>query len=644
MLEVLFWLFIFLAGAFIGPAIRRLLPDPARTSLKKGFEQINGFYHGNFAGEAPIQGIFLASLVLILAAALIWFGTDESSRNMFLFTGGVLVLGMICGPGVRKLLPGISRKWLDAVYTWLSKFWAGRTEAPEIKAGDLIGLAALAATAIAIFYGVRDASLQATKESLTSETRQLREQVATQLEQIGQQGERIQTLETRQTVPQLIRPGADANLIGHHVDLAWEYRGHTSFVNYLVQFMRLPTAVNAANTDPRCQDVQTGTLLKLYPATDPGGRRSRLPYEIGKELCPGTYYWRVLPVGFTNTSPSDLQARLSDWSAFASFTVYSTIKERIFENSEVLVGTNFVQDTQFSRRGFNGRAEGYDIDLITLIVEGCLDPGKKIPNNDKAPSYTTPIYNHDRCSSAVTTYLQHCENDQNQITVEEMLNGVKKLNARIVPITDFGDWAGRLQKKEIDMFIGTATKAEAREQGDIRFSAGYFSYRTMVVVKANDPCDKIACLVGSSIRIGVIQGTTNHKLAELLKEETKDRMEIVPFPSFPALENALDDGDVRAIIIDSILTEPMIAAGDFRDLPGIEKEKAWTRYMNEYIHGEDKEEFGVAIALDSDDRGHKSEDTLLGQFDKALQSKEIDEFKACLSRRFLEKRPASTQN
>lgn len=618
--DVLLYLLIFLGGGFVGPGIRRLLPQPVQSFFDRSFQQISKLFTEVQVGK-PTEGVILLVCVLASAIGLALIGRDEAQRSSFLFVTAVFILGMVCGPAIRKLLPTFSKKWLDAVYLWLSRFWQGRAETSEVKAGDLIGLAALAATAIAIFYGVRDASLQASKESLTSETRQLREQIVTHLERIRQQDERIRILAAEQKVPQLTRPGPDANLIGRHVDLAWEYKDHSRFVNYLVQYMQLS---GGSSDVPGCGSVKAGQL-STYPATDPAGQRSRLPNVTSLELCPGTYYWRVLPVGFTTTSPSNFEAKLSDWSAFESFTVDSSIKQRIRRTGRIRVGTNFLQDTQFSRRGENGIPEGYDIDLITVIVEGCLALDEGATNTKRGP----PVFNLDQCNKAVDAWVQ------NPTQAKDILKEVGKIKVDFVPITTFGGWPESLQKKEIDMFIGTATKAQAREQGDIRFSDGYYDFRTEVVVKANDPCNDVDCLVKIKSRVGVIQDTTNYKLAELLKEGTKDRVEVVPFLSFPALENALDEGDIRAMIIDSILADPMISDCDFRELPGLEKAHfAWQRYR-EYIGSQGHEKFGIAVALDSDDRGRRSDDTLLGELNKALGSRPIGRLKRMLENHFL---------
>lgn len=549
-----------------------------------------------------------------------------------------LILSSIASKRIRGRLPLPLRRWSQRISDWMWGIITSTAEAGPVRVGDVLVLAGLIYTLLTIFSQLKETNLQASKENLEVESRRLNEVVATQEQDIRDLSLRLRNLQAGQTVPQLKRPDPDANIIGSHVDLQWDYRDHNPNTKYVVEIVRISDSSQHSAAESECA-FQIGVPCRIV-ALDPVGERSRLPLEIEKPLQPGSYYWRVIPGELRSPSVdvSQLASELDkngEWSAFGNFTMYPTLKDRILRNRSILVGTNFVQDTGFSRRGRNGAPEGYDIDLVSTIVQGCLDG-----NTQGGVSYNKP-----RCDASVLSFLgsrpqyRACTGSSpylkpilfNAAAVQQQDPPLPlHLKADIVPVAEWKDWLGMLQRKEIDLFIGQATRAQGRERGDVKFTNGYFTDATEMLVKETWNCDDLTCFAKRKVKVGVIAETTNHWLANLLvKEENfKSRMQVVTVDSFPALESAMDHGDVDAIIIDHSLGSQLML--DHKSVKGLEDDPAFKTYLHDesYI-GFGKEEFAIAVASDTRNEKRGGVD-LLGQIQHALDSDAIKGFIQCV--------------
>jgi ABC-type amino acid transport substrate-binding protein len=559
----------------------------------------------------------------------------------------VFILSSLISLRVRLLLPDRLRRWSNRTALWVRGLFVSRAEAGPVTLGDVLVLAGFAATLVTVFYQFQEARLQTAKESLEMDSRRLHELVANQEAQIREQSQKIRNLEAGQKIPQLKRPEPDTNIIARHVDFEWDYAGHNPNTKYVVEMIRLADSIRFPQGQSECT-FDPGQPCR-FPATDPAGHRSRLPLELHGRLKSGTYYWRVVPGDLRDPqlndvvpgahSPAQLPRqepdlnRIGDWSDFGSFTVYPSIKQRIIKTNAVHVGTNFLQDTWFSRRGLGGEPEGHDIDLIRLIVQGCMRKDEQ-----KGAKYDAAS-----CKLAVADFVktrrefQKCPARLPELRAVVAQAGtstpeqhIESLRAEIVPVADWDDWLGMLRRKEIDVFIGQATRAEFREDAEVKFTKGYYPDKTVVMVKRTESCPDLKCLTKKKIKLGVIKNTTNHKLAELLTLEPPlhNKIEVVPEDTFPILESAIDHDEVRAILIDGSLGTQLL--DDLKVIEGVETYDAYQTYLSDpnYI-GFGKEEFGIAVAMDVKAENDEGVD-LRSEIDKALQDKPILDFISCI--------------
>jgi hypothetical protein len=182
------------------------------------------------------------------------------------------------------------------------------------------------------------------------------------------------------------------------------------------------------------------------------------------------------------------------------------------------------------------------------------------------------------------------------------------------------DWKDKLQSKDIDLYIGTLTKAVAREEGaddaqtsqwhhaGMKFSTGYLQYSSQLLVDSTDACANIKCLADQLARIGALEGSTNLKLANtLIQTSGLGTLKVVAFQSPADIESAHEKGEIRAVLIDNVL-KPEMGLEHARILTDLSSQPGWKQYLRSYI-GEKREQFAIAVGLDlgaSKDEHHQS--------------------------------------
>ena len=471
---------------------------------------------------------------------------------------------------------------------------------------DVLILVLILVTAILIASIFYDSSLRSQVKTDEEQTRALREKVATLQEQLEDTvaANHLATSET--SVPHPIIQDRDSQAIGDHTSVAWEYENHFSgrYVNFEMELVKLGPIDADCVQRPRTLDCGTPTR---FITSDGMNHTSRIPTDLKGTLSPGTYAWRVAPVPAETVVNDDAQKddlnRLSDWSDYGSFTLFPSLIDRVARTNVILVGTNLEQDTRFSRRGRDGSVAGYDVNLIHTLVEHCLAL-------DKKSSPQTLTFDRTQCGN----YIQTLSKPDDLVAPAPPCPRSAPLCVTLIPIQKWGDWQSALKRKEIDLFIGAVTAATAREKSGILFTPGYLYYKSQIFGHAADVLaahSDLRSWLASPRKIGVIESSTNEELlnrlledADLKKRKLVENIEKYGFPSFPAMEHAMDRGELDGVLID----ETFVEHDDWKTLGGLRDTLAWQSYKKSYLGmyqaGTD-EQVAIAVAV-AGDRSHLS--------------------------------------
>ncbi|HZT32563.1 MAG TPA: transporter substrate-binding domain-containing protein [Bryobacteraceae bacterium] len=492
---------------------------------------------------------------------------------------------------------------------------------PQAKFVDLFGLALclfLLLATLAVLFLIRGRLLEA--ESARQAVRELRGKEATLRQRIDAGRQLLLAAEADAGRPHPESTTRDQQVIGDHVDVTWKYRYHDRgmYVNYEIELIRISPGRNQSFTGQCSNDLaanfQDPEARKNCPwstrfmATDPGALRSRILPDVNSDLPPGQYLWRVAPVTanrIEKLGQEDDDARRADWSGYRLFEIYPSIRDRISQTRRIRVGTNFEQDTNFSRRGPDGQPEGFDISLARAIVEGCL----ALDRHAGALDFKEP-----RCAD----YVRRLRSDPRP---PPPAGGPESVSVQFVPVGRWGDWLSMLKRKEIDAFIGSVTRARGRERSGVTFTRGYFPYQTEIYTIADiaSPHVTLSSWLTRRRTIGVIENSTNDWLAGCLTQAYgKETVTTLRFPSYPALESAMDRGDIDGLIIDGTFVSGSKA---WTSLAGWKETPAYRScYLADPNHvGFPREELAIATAIDGQDQADPDH-ALVTLFNRALAS------------------------
>jgi ABC-type amino acid transport substrate-binding protein len=308
----------------------------------------------------------------------------------------------------------------------------------------------------------------------------------------------------------------------------------------------------------------------------------------------GTYIWRVGPGSLRATTHDDLcrsDEKIRGWSGYSRFTIYGTQEERLLATGEVLVGTNFNPSTPFGREAADGSSEGFEIDLIRTIIEKCIVRKGGVSDTR---GRLKPIIHYDepRCSYEVGRMTSISERaSQRPPSACEISDCA--LHSRFIELGSGDDWAVKLQRRNLDIYAGTLTRAKGREAGDTHFTTGHLGYESKLLTNTGEQGTEIKKVATKSEKIGAIQNSTNQWLAEeLCKDYSK--LSVQPYTSFSDLEKAFEQGEIGLAIVDGVVVHRM--GGNRTVVSGLQKTAAWGRYMKTLGY---PEEFGFAVADDT---------------------------------------------
>ncbi len=382
----------------------------------------------------------------------------------------------------------------------------------------------------------------------------------------------------------------DAQFIGTHADVSWSAVSGSKFANaqYEINLVRLESDSEESSPAP------IDTLPEpFFLASDSAHLTSRLPSSPEQELPPGKYVWRVAQVsqGYDPKSSTDPEiGMLSSWSNYGYFTIYKTIEDRITATRRIRVGVDLSQNSPFTYAE-RGTIAGSDVVRIRQIVENCL-----------AVSNVRLSIDAQRCSSSGSlgqgSSAAACLHDQTRVCVE------------FVPIERWGEWRSALSRKEIDLFVGGVTAAEAREGDGIRFLSSYREFETRVYVNKADLADADTSLSRWLVHrrvVGVIENSSNDILMgklllrycpsrRVLSGETC-KLDRKPFSSFPSMDQAMDRGEIDGVLID----ETFVDRNEWQPLRSLRSSDPtpWKAYEQSFLGYQGSEKLAFPIAVDS---------------------------------------------
>lgn len=476
-------------------------------------------------------------------------------------------------------------QWIRRTGSWAKKLGVSGVDAEGASLSDFVGLAGFSLSLLAIFISWQSILLQARKNALEQEARDLAAKISDKQQLIDTNLANLKTRRFDEAI-QLESPDRDAQLIGSHVDLEWNYSGHSPFVTYVVEISNQDQSNREefGPAKPRpC--VLTRYRACIFVATDPAGQHSQVfPEEIG--ILAGSYLWRVAPVQRTVTGEDKFDSdRVSDWSQYRLFSLFPAVRDRIINLQKISVGTTYAEDIRFSTLGNAGVAQGHDIDLVRILGEGCL-----------TADYTNRliIFDPQACRSSIDRYMQSGK--------YERVSRPGQLEVSVRPFPSIGEGLDALGRKEVDLFIGSLTRARKRQQGPVLFTEGYFPFETKLYVRSELGEKRLDHWGRKNQKLGVINKSSNYWLATLLERESSflNRLTVVSFDTYPALEAAFDRGEVGGVLLDDVLGEQL---RDATAIEGLQETRAWERYhADEDALGFPKEEFSIAVAIDSGDR------------------------------------------
>jgi ABC-type amino acid transport substrate-binding protein len=479
------------------------------------------------------------------------------------------------------------------------------TSAEETRFKDVFILIMAAVLAGIVMAYVQIRTLRSDISDDDMHQRKLTEEVGALRQRVADFADARTRSEAALRVPHPTLEDREANVIGDHTNVSWNYSGHDSkHVSYEVELkpLKLSQPCNQETDFLGCSGTR-------FIATDAANETTRIPPTDDDRLSPGTYAWRVaaVPVGAVGDLQLDDPKRLSDWSAYATFNIQPTIMAgRILGSGHIRVGMNLEQNSRFARRALDGSIKGFDISIVYDLLEGCLqretEPKRQL------------IFDEMECQDYLAN--GHREPFTRAGSCEEDAANSNHLCYDLIPVAKWGDWVGALRRKEIDMFIGGVTASEGRQGRGITFTKGYLNFQSRIYTRSTDVKGKQLSSIDAWLTrdrwVGAIADSSNERLLdEIIAGRLKDKKHghiIKPtqqYRTFPALESAMDRGEIDGILIDETFFgdhDQWMPLADLRQ----SEPQAWKEYVRKFVglsflSPDGKEQFAIAVADDYQD-------------------------------------------
>jgi ABC-type amino acid transport substrate-binding protein len=364
--------------------------------------------------------------------------------------------------------------------------------------------------------------------------------------------QQYEVLRNASTAPVLTYPPDRSSVIGNSVLFTWDYKKRETVSGYMVEIREL-------------QQSNARKYLNT-PASD----RTELFYSFGNARA-GEYLWRVRPGSYVE----GVERPEGPWSRPATFSVYSSVEQRIRATGHLTVTTTPTTYDAFVAADNAGHYHGYEIELARWLT---LKLGPLLQT--------------------------------------------KPLTLEVVDIP----WSrlfDALQNGETDVAIRSITRSNARERdySNLRFTVGYLRNH-QVLVQSRDHGAFPGALAGA--RVGAKNSSINEKAARFLVKRYHYHVDAT-FVAYDNLYDALRRGRIDFAIVDSALVGPFLKQGIERFGPELDNDLKGF-YRAEL--GRDFEEYAVLV--------HEStaNDRLRPLLNSLLQSKEFDTFNALLKRKY----------
>jgi hypothetical protein len=220
---------------------------------------------------------------------------------------------------------------------------------------------------------------------------------------------------------------------------------------------------------------------------------------------------------------------------------------------------------------------------VYAIVDGCIRFDKQANHIVYKAASCTEFVNKD--IAALTHSKPPNQNCTWPIADLSSTDRFLPMCATLIPVRQFGDWSAALRGQQIDLFIGFLTYAKQREAGGIRFTPGYLSFQSRLYVHPGDK-DHLSLWRDRMRRVGVIKDSTNEQLLDsliknprLIRQPVTFALQKETFDSFPALETAMDNGEIDAVLVDeTFVTNPHWVSVD-----DLYHTKAWNADYQRYL-------------------------------------------------------------
>lgn len=468
---------------------------------------------------------------------------------------------------------------------------------------------------------------------LTYETYQMHLLVGDERRQVQQRKEEEATLRfdlnaldqarllarSEQNMPHPTLPDRDARFIGGHVTVSWSYANDQAqkYIAYEVEltpfelFERYPPAVDAGSECERFIHPTIGRPFS-FVATDPENRSTRIPPISECTLRPGRYLWRVAAAPPGAAVQEDDLKRLSQWSGYARFTLDASVNSRIVRTQLVRVGVNLEQGSFLARPESNGQVNGVEMHLVRWLIGNCLSikAGRLFESCTGSPF---PI------------------SRQGIDPICPAPGSADNVCAEFVETHKWENWETALSRKEIDIFVGSVTRARYREREGVGFSRGYLTYRTRLYTHRSDRAQSLTSWLSLKRTVGVIKGTSNETLLEAIRAHLpiaglRDKIRVQSFASFPQMEDAMDLGQIDGVLIDEIFVE----RENWTPLADAIPPAAWRNYQGSFL-GHEQEQIAIAVAQED---AANSGPSLLSLINDALAGRVTHRYMSSLCHNF----------